>query len=89
MKNNIYKELENLNIEKAPTKYLLSLFRRTKREQYCLYDFDYDVYIDKNKYNLMVDWEKKLKDILKTKEHIVTSKVLKKQIRQKAAKRKH
>lgn len=86
--NKLINELSKLDLNKIPTRYLLSLLRRTQKEQYLQWDDWYDCYIDKKLYDKLDEWEIKIRNVLKTKEHIVTSKIERKKIRQLAAKRK-
>lgn len=86
--NKLSIELSKIDLNKIPTKYLLSLLRRTQKEQYLQWDDWYDCYIDKELYDLFCDYETKIKNVLKTREHIITSKIERKKIRQLAAKRK-
>lgn len=81
------KRLDSSNLEKVPTKYLLSLFKKCKREQHIQVD-DYEGTIyDQESYDLACSWEHILKDELDGREHIETSKIKRKQIRQENARR--
>lgn len=81
------KRLDSSNLEKVPTKYLLSLFKKCKREQHIQVD-DYEGTIyDQESYDLACSWEHILKDELDGREHIESSKIKRKQIRQENARR--
>lgn len=81
-------ELLNIrDIEKIPTKYLLSLFKKCKREQHIQFDDDTGYICDTEAYNLACVWEHTLKDELDGREHIETSKIKRKQVRQDNARR--
>lgn len=81
------KRLDSSNLDKVPTKYLLSLFKKCKREQHIQVD-DYEGTIyDQESYDLACSWEHILKDELDGREHIETSKIKRKQIRQENARR--
>lgn len=86
--NKLQIELSKLDLNKIPTKYLISLLRRTQKEQYLQWDDWYDCYIDKELYDFFGDCEIKIKNVLKTREHIITSKIERKKIRQLAARTK-
>lgn len=81
------KRLDSSNLENVPTKYILSLFKKCKREQHIQVD-DYEGTIyDQESYDLACSWEHILKDELDGREHIETSKIKRKQIRQENARR--
>lgn len=81
-------ELANIrDIEKVPTKYLLSLFKKCKKEQSILWDDFTGQYTDESLYRLAVEWEHILKEELDGREHIETSKIKRKQMRQENARR--
>lgn len=81
------KKLNSSNLDKVPTKYLLSLFKKCKREQHIQVDEDEGHICDTESYNLACTWEHILKDELDGREHIETSKIKRKQIRQENARR--
>lgn len=81
------KRLDSSNLEKVPTKYLLSLFKKCKREQYIQVDEYEGTIYDQESYDLACSWEHILKDELDGREHIETSKIKRKQIRQENARR--
>lgn len=79
--------LESRDLEKVPTKYILSLYKKCKREQSILWDEWQECVTDKEMYNLANQWEHILKEELNGREHIETSKIKRKQIRQENARR--
>lgn len=84
----LLEEIKIVDLKKAPTRYILSLFKRCRRELICLTD-GYEHPCSKEDlsiYNLLEDFSSKLKIILDSREHLDNSQV-KKIKRQLAAKR--